>query len=86
MSGWPGTMITRAGDQDVALVEVDVGPAQAAQLAAPGTEHDGQDQEQAQLGVLGHGGLDEPLGLTGLGRAVSGCSTAGGVAAGPGCG
>jgi hypothetical protein len=36
-----------AGDQDVALLEVDVGPAQAAQLAAAGAQHHGQDQEQA---------------------------------------
>jgi hypothetical protein len=29
------------GDQDVALVEVDVGPAQAAQFPAPGAQDDG---------------------------------------------
>jgi hypothetical protein len=34
-----------AGDQDVALVEVHIGPAQAAQLTAAGTQHHGQNQE-----------------------------------------
>jgi hypothetical protein len=55
-------------DQDLATVEVDVGPAQPAHLTPPGAEHDSQDQEQSQLRVLGHGGVDEPLGLGDLGR------------------
>src|ERR671912_771078 len=33
-----------AGDQDLDPVKVDVGPAQRAQLAAAGTEHDGEAQ------------------------------------------
>jgi hypothetical protein len=45
-----------------------VGPAQATHLAQAGAEHDGQDQEQPQLRVLGHSGVDKPFGQGDLGR------------------
>jgi hypothetical protein len=44
-------------DQDLATVQVDVGPAQPAHLTTAGSEHDGQDQEQPQLRVLGQSGV-----------------------------
>ena len=45
-----------------------MGPAQPAHLTAAGAEHHGQDQEQPQLRVLGHRGVDELLGLSDLRR------------------
>ena len=45
-----------------------MGPAQPAYLTPPGAEHHGQDQEQPQLRILGHGSVDEPFGLGDLGR------------------
>jgi len=45
-----------------------VGPAQPAHLTPAGAEYHGQDQEQPQLRVLGHGGVDEPFGLGDQGR------------------
>jgi hypothetical protein len=50
----PGDADHVAGDQDLAPVEVNVEPAQRAQLATPGAEHHGQTQEQAQLRILRH--------------------------------
>src|SRR4029453_54698 len=38
----PGDADHVAGDQDLAAVKVDIGPAQGTQLAAPGAEHNGQ--------------------------------------------
>jgi hypothetical protein len=63
----PGEAGDLAADQDLAPIQVDVGPAQPAYLSPPGAEHHGQDQEQPQLRVLGHGGVDEPFGLGDLG-------------------
>jgi hypothetical protein len=62
-----GDVDDAAVDQHLTVVEVHVSPAQAAQLAAARTEHDGQHQEQPQLGVLGGSRLDEPHRLSGLG-------------------
>jgi hypothetical protein len=49
----PGTRTDPARDQDLAMVQVHVRPADRAQLAPAGAEHDRQPQEQAQLGILG---------------------------------
>jgi hypothetical protein len=51
------------GDQDLALVQVQVRPANRAQLTTAGTEHDRQPQEQAQLPVLGQRNAEQPGGV-----------------------
>ncbi len=45
--------------QDLAAVQVDVLPAQGAQLPASGTEHDRQAQEQPELGIAFQRGRQE---------------------------
>jgi hypothetical protein len=55
-----------AGDQHLAALEVDIRPAEAANLAPAGAKHHGQAQEQGQLRALLVRGRQEPGGVLGL--------------------
>jgi hypothetical protein len=61
--GLAGDANDGASDQDLALVQVDLRPAQPARLAPAGAQDHGQAQEQPQLGVLGRRGPQQPGGV-----------------------
>ena len=85
--GLAGDAHDPAGDQDLALVQVHVRPAQRAQLAPAGAEHHSQPQEQAQLGILGQRDGKQPGGvLDRRGLEVGPLDARAARRAGPGCG
>jgi hypothetical protein len=55
-------------NQDLTALKIDIGPTKTDDLAATGAEHDGEAQEQPQLGALFHRGRQQPGGVLGLRR------------------